>query len=376
MYIVISILYFVLASATSFHCDNNVYSGDLFSSSPFLLSEGQVSGFHGNCGSYESECIRDASGRFVKTLVVFNGTESGNPYSTTMTTTTYVDSECQAISEVTLMERFVITTLRDHRKYHLEPMESTVVFHSQDLLDAVCSGYQLSKGREFYTSEVPCLHKYRSSSKNVLTTFQQYYLDIFDLESNVWTEYYPVSTSGCIKDDETFCGTYRRCQFDQDHSFLLTTKITGDFGHYPVDIRFDKDEHFGGYCNDSQIMRGYAFNVTPTNGQNNFRYQLHHIYLKLSGTWWQSFWNCTNFETGKVYDVMDVNCTTIATGEPAFDSLRERIGQKGNIYLEYKNNTLTHNWDGTKAIMDLMNYDGCTFSCVCFLNFAICCEYR
>ena len=149
MYIVISIFYFVLASATSFHCDNNVYSGDLFSSSPFLLSEGQISGFHGNCGSYESECIRDASGRFVKTLVVFNGTESGNPYSTTMTTTTYVDSECQAISEVTLVERFVITTLRDHRKYHLEPMESTVVFHSQDLLDAVCSGYQLSKGREF-----------------------------------------------------------------------------------------------------------------------------------------------------------------------------------------------------------------------------------
>lgn len=355
------LLCFVLARPTSFHCDNNVLSENSFPTYPILLSGDQISGSRGNCGSFESECIRDASGRYTKTFVVFNGTESGNPYSTTMTSTTYEDSECKAFTQVTLMEKFVITTLRDHRKYHLEPIESTVVFHSQELLDSLCSGYHLSKEREFYTSEVPCLYKYHSNSKNVLTTFQQYYLDIFDLESNEWKEYYPTSTSGCIKDDETFCGTYRRCQFDQDHSFLLTTKITGDYGHYPVDIRFDKDEHLGGFCNESQIMRGYAFNVTPTNGKNNFRFQLHHIYLKLSGTWWQSVWNCTNFEVDKVYDVMDVNCTTISTGEPAFDSLRERIGQKGNIYLDYEDNTLTHNWDGYKEVMDLLNYDGCTF---------------
>lgn len=368
MLLVVSFLCFVLVTSTSLHYYNHAFSGDMFTSSPPLFSGDQISGFHANCGSYESECTRDASGHFVKTFTVFNGTEGGNPYSATMTTTTYKDPKCQASSEVTLVEKFVVTTLRDHRKYHLEPIESTVVFHSQDLADMLCSGYHLLKEREFYTSEVPCLHKYRSSPRNVLTTFHQYYLDIYDLESNAWKEYYPVSDAGCIKDDETFCGTYRRCQHDQDYSILLTTKVTGEYGHYPVDIRFDKDEHFGGYCNESQIMRGYAFNVTPANSKNTFRYQIHHVYLKLSGTWWQDFWNCTNFEVDKVYDVMDVNCTTISTGEPAFDSLREKIGKQGSIYLEYKNNTLTHNWEGIKAVMDLLNYDGCTFLSVCCLK--------
>lgn len=356
----------LLSFVSAVQIRNTLSSFELDPDVPFPHSP-QISYLPKHCGTFESDCEKNSLGSYSKKMIVFNGTESGNPYSAMVETMFYDDENCLDTLVSTQKERFVIDTVRDHRKYRLVPKESTIQFHASSLLMDRCVESDVKVGKEYYLSGLSCLSELSSKPTMILTSFQTYYLDIISVEDGLWREYYPVTSAGCIEDDKTYCGTYQRCEEDNNFSFLLTTKITGGFGKQPVDIRFDKDEHYGNHCNDSQIMRAYAFNVSSTAHSTEYLYSLHHVYIRITGDWWESSWNCEQpFVSGKEYDVMALNCTSKKTGEDAFAYLKGRIGSQGRMSLSYTNSTVTHNWDGQKATMDLVNWDGCTFCIVCY----------